>query len=338
MRSLTFVKAGKLEWRELPEPKLRGPGEALVRPIAASTCDSDRLVVQGRSPLTGPYALGHEAIAAVIDVGDQVTGVDVGDTVIVPWEVHCGECDRCRAGLTAHCRTSDTPPNYGFPVGEDFGGLFDDVVRVPRADVQLVKIPQGDGRLDPLELVPAADTLGVAISVVGAHSAADRILVLGWAGGSLHIVQVAKAYGISDITYVDSDPGNRDLAEAFGATVVAERPSPDLGTFEIVIDNSDHADWPGLVINNFMLEPEGLIECVGHFGDITLPGWMSYGLGVSFHTGITGVRPYVEEAIRLVGTGAVKPSRIWSDRVAWDDLPEAIPDQGRKLIAVRAEL
>lgn len=328
MKSLFYLEPGRVEWREVPEPRLRGPGEALVRPIAAATCDSDRLVVQGRFPLPGPYAMGHEAVAVVVDAGEKVTGVEVGDTVIVPWEVSCGVCDRCLEGRTGRCAASAA---YGFPVCADVGGLFADLVRVPYADAQLVRAPAGD----PAELVSAADALAVAVAVLMPHLTARRMLILGWGGQGLYILQLARAYGLRGLVYVDSDEGNRDLATRLGATLVAERPGPELGVFDRVIDVSDHPDWPGLVVGTFMLAPDGVIECIGHYDDVPLPGWMAYGLGVTFHAGLLGARPYVEDAARLVASRRIVPSEVWSDTVDWDDLPDAIPEQGRKLVAVR---
>jgi alcohol dehydrogenase len=95
MTALTFVRKGHLEWRDVPAPQLRGPHEALVRPIVASRCDGDCLFLfhdfsralqlgaalhvidpevreLGDRPFAGPFAYGHECIAEVIDVGDAV--------------------------------------------------------------------------------------------------------------------------------------------------------------------------------------------------------------------------------------------------------------------------
>jgi threonine dehydrogenase-like Zn-dependent dehydrogenase len=78
MRSLWFLGPGKLEWRDVPEPSLAGPAEALIRPVAAATCDIDRLLIAGRPPyrpdsvFAAPFAVGHEGVGRVVEVGDAV--------------------------------------------------------------------------------------------------------------------------------------------------------------------------------------------------------------------------------------------------------------------------
>src|SRR5205823_11610507 len=59
----TLVFTGKgVEWRERPKPRIQGAGEAIVRPIAASTCDLDHNILAGKTPFRGPFSIGHEAV------------------------------------------------------------------------------------------------------------------------------------------------------------------------------------------------------------------------------------------------------------------------------------
>jgi NADPH:quinone reductase-like Zn-dependent oxidoreductase len=55
MQQLVFIEPRQLEWREVKTPALEGDGQALVRPIASSTCDIDQWIVQGESPFEGPF-------------------------------------------------------------------------------------------------------------------------------------------------------------------------------------------------------------------------------------------------------------------------------------------
>ncbi|MFG1931270.1 alcohol dehydrogenase catalytic domain-containing protein [Mycobacterium sp. NPDC048908] len=70
----------------------------LVDPIVASVC--------GPIPFQGPYAIGHECVAEVLETGPSVSGLQRGDLVIVPWAVSCGSCSECERGLTAKCATT----------------------------------------------------------------------------------------------------------------------------------------------------------------------------------------------------------------------------------------
>src|SRR5438477_546151 len=103
MRALLFVEPGRLLYDDVPAPRLQGPGEALVRPVASSRCDLDAVIVRGLAPVAGPFALGHECVAEVVEVGAAVRTVAPRQRVVVPFAISCGACERCARGLTAHC-------------------------------------------------------------------------------------------------------------------------------------------------------------------------------------------------------------------------------------------
>src|SRR4051812_21705787 len=98
MPALTFTGPEALEWRDAEALTLESDAAALVRPVAVATCDLDDLIVAGRAPFPAPYAIGHEGVAEVVDVGDAVTGFVPGGRVIVPFQVSCGTCGPCMEG------------------------------------------------------------------------------------------------------------------------------------------------------------------------------------------------------------------------------------------------
>lgn len=130
MRELRFERAGRLAWHERAQPALVDPGDAIVRPFIAARCDGDTLPIHrpvsralqagmalglvdpvvgaicGSVPFRGPFAIGHECVAEILELGPAVTGLRVGQRVIVPWAVSCGTCGPCLRGLTAKCATT----------------------------------------------------------------------------------------------------------------------------------------------------------------------------------------------------------------------------------------
>src|SRR5437879_9935866 len=102
MRQLTCTAPHQIAWRDVPEPRLEGDTEALVRPLAVARCDIDLFLTSGFVPLRGPFALGHEAVAEVVDIGDSVTGVTRGQSVAVSFEVSCGDSRACQGGHAAN--------------------------------------------------------------------------------------------------------------------------------------------------------------------------------------------------------------------------------------------
>ena len=132
MKSLMYLGPKRLEWSEQKDPGLEGPLEALVTPLAAAACDLDAFIAAGKSPFPAPQALGHECVARVTQIGDTVKKVSVGDTVVVPFQISCGDCVPCRLGYTGNCRSVPSFSTYGFGLkGTAFGGVFADFVRVP---------------------------------------------------------------------------------------------------------------------------------------------------------------------------------------------------------------
>ena len=91
VRELVYIGAGKVEWQKAAEPTLQGPGEALVRPLAVARCDLDAAMMMGIAPYQGPFALGHEFVGEVVEVGEEVR-FRPGQRVIVSFQVCCGEC------------------------------------------------------------------------------------------------------------------------------------------------------------------------------------------------------------------------------------------------------
>jgi hypothetical protein len=159
VRELIYIGDRKVAWREAPDPLLQEPTDAIVRPVAATTCDVDKMIIAGKSPVPPPFAVGHECVAEVVDVADGVTHVEPGDLVVVPWHIACGRCERCDTGLFAHCLTVPYMAMYGAPIGGEWGGLFSDLVRVPWADAMLVPLPAG---LDPVAMASASDNWSLA--------------------------------------------------------------------------------------------------------------------------------------------------------------------------------
>src|ERR687898_482864 len=114
MQQLMLHGPGTVAWADVSEPVLSDAEVAIVRPIAVATCDLDVAVLHGRLPLEGPYPFGHEAVAEVVEVGDLVRSVSVGDLVVVPFQISCGACGPCRRGRTGNCAAHPPLPLTGW--------------------------------------------------------------------------------------------------------------------------------------------------------------------------------------------------------------------------------
>lgn len=333
MRSLRYVAPRRLEWQDVPDVRLLGEGEAIVEPVAASICDIDRPVIAGETLFTGSFAIGHEGVGRVVEVGDRVESVVPGQLVAVAWHIACGVCSTCRSRRTAHCEVAPPQAMYGLPSGGDWGGLFDDRIRVPYADAMLTPLPAG---VDPVAALSAGDNLSLGYEIMQRHipHGRRRVAVLGWQAVGLYQVAFATALGADDVLYIDDDPDHRTIAETYGARSADGPPDRDHGRFDLVVDASFRIPWLRRGLR--MLEPEGHLECLGgYFGDVPVPAFAMYASGVTLRIARANTGPHVAPTLEAVAAGLVDPKPLQGPTVPWEDAPGALVEAGLKPVITK---
>jgi threonine dehydrogenase-like Zn-dependent dehydrogenase len=339
MRQLTYIQPGVLEWHDVPEPQIAGPRQAIVAPVAATTCDLDRSIIKGRAPYRGPIALGHEFVAAVMDVGDGVRGVVPGDVVAAPAQISCGECDRCCSGGTAFCRA--VPPTSMYGLGAltgEWGGGFSDLVRVPFADAMLVRLPVG---VAPESVAAASDNLTNAFEAVVPHlerRPGASVLIAGVGATGFYAIQMAKALGAGRVDYLDHDRGRLGLAAQFGANAIeVGRGKPQLSLerqYEIAVDARGEPAALALLLRS--LGPRGVCTSMSlYFRETPLPLLEMTLRGVRFETTPTNIRAHLAAVLSLVQAGRLAPERVTTEILPWEDLPAALAEPSMKPVFVR---
>jgi alcohol dehydrogenase len=327
MLQLTYTGPSALDWRETAEPRLSSDRAALVRPQAVATCDLDALIIQGSSPFAAPFALGHECVAEVLDVGDAITSLVPGQLVSVPFQISCGSCSSCRRGRTGNCSRVAFMSTYGFgPAVGEWGGFLSDVVCVPYAEHMLVPVPDG---VEPASVASASDNISDAWRTVGPPLRDDPgapVLIVGGAGpGSIGLYAVALAISLSaeSVTYVDSDETRRGIAAALGAETLAETPKR-LGPFPITVDAS--ADPEGLALALRSTAPDGICTSSAiYFGEQpVLPLLEMYTKCITFRTGRAHVREAMPDVLALAAAGSLHPEIITTRVVPWADAADAL--------------
>ena len=336
MRQLTFVEKGKLEWRDGPDPRLEGDGQALVRPLALATCDIDTAFVQGRAPVGGAFAFGHECVAEVTDVGDSVASVKPGDLVSVPFQVSCGECEACRAGRTGNCDSVPRLSMYGLPVGpQTYGGFASDAVNVPYADAMLVPIPDG---VEPSAVASLSDNIPDAWRTVApaleAAPGAPVLIAMGAGSIALYAISIALALGAERVDVVGGRPRDRELAAELGANVLDQEFPDRVAFYPITVDAS--ADPAGIACALRSTDADGICTSIGiYFEPTPLPLLDMFTQGITFVTGRPHVRGLMPEVLELVREGKFDPDPVTASKVDWDDAAEALSDLRAKTVLTR---
>jgi threonine dehydrogenase-like Zn-dependent dehydrogenase len=336
MRSLVLQDAAQLTWQEAPDPQRRHQREAIVRPLAVATCDLDWPMVQGLAPFAFPIHLGHECVAEVVE-GPE--GFAKGEHVVVPFQISCGTCERCRRGLTGKCAAVAPLSMYGFgPDRGDWGGMLSDLALVPYAAAMLVPLPAG---VDPALVPSASDNMADGWRTVAAPLAelpAAEVLVVAGGGARslpLYAVDAALALGAASVTYIDTDPDRLQVAQALGATVVEGPPDRSLGSFPITVDGTVTPE--GLVAALRLTEPWGHCTTIGQMApEAPLPLYELYSRSVHLHVGIGQARPAIPALLDLVASGRLRPHLITSATAAWQDAPQALLEPTTKLVISRS--
>jgi alcohol dehydrogenase len=340
MKTLVYAGPKRLEWQERKDPVVEGPLEAIVTPVAAAACDLDVLIAQGKSPFPAPQALGHECVARVTQVGSAVKNLRVGDTVVVPFQISCGDCVACRQGHTGNCASVPPFSNYGFGVrGTSFGGVFADSVRVPFADAMLVRIPPS---IKPETVASVSDNIADAwraVAPVVSQNPQAKVLIIGGDGCrsiGLYAAACAVALGAQHVDYVDTNPDRLRRATAAGANAIEGPPEAKRGAYTLAVDAS--ATESGLRCALSSLEFEGTCYSLGILWDnkTPLPLLDMYVTGVTLRTGRCHARPSIPSILELVEQRRLRPELITSNTIPWTDLPQALVEGGyTKLVATR---
>jgi threonine dehydrogenase-like Zn-dependent dehydrogenase len=339
MRQLTCAGPNAVEWRDVPEPRLQGDCEALVRPLAVARCDIDLFLTSGVFPSRGAFALGHECVAEIVALGDGVRGLEVGQRVVVAFQVSCGACGSCTAGHTANCDRYPVLSDYGMqPLsGTEYGGMLSDLVRVPHATAMLAPV---SAQLDPLALASVSDNVLDGYRAVARHLAAlpgaDVLIVChGSKSIPLYAAQAAIALGAGRVDYASDDAEVLALAERLGANPVRTDFEKPERRYPIVVD-------AGLTPNGLRYavratRPEGTLQSVSFYagGDVPMPLGRLYTLGIRFFTGRAHAAALLPEVMPLIEAGRLRPAEVTTRVVDWEDAAAAYVEPAIKLVVRR---
>ena len=203
----------------VPDP---GPGEAVVTVQACGVCHTDLHYREGGINDDFPFLLGHEAAGVVESVGAGVTGLAVGDFVVLNWRAVCGECRACRRGRPWYCFATHNATQKmtladGTPLSPALGiGAFADRTLV--AAGQCTKVNPA-ARPEAVGLLGCGVMAGIGAAMyTGQVGPGDSVAVFGCGGVGCAAVAGSKLAGAAVVIAVDKDPRKLELAKEFGAT------------------------------------------------------------------------------------------------------------------------
>lgn len=231
MKALCYHGAQDIRYDTVPDPEIENPRDAIIRVTSCAICGSDLHLYDGYIPAmeTGDV-MGHEFMGEVVEVGSENKKLKVGDRVVVPFTIICGECDQCRRGNFSVCERTNRRKDLGDKVfGHTTAGLFGyshltggyaggqaEYVRVPYADVGPVKIPDG---LSDEQVLFLGDILPTGWQAAAACEIEPTDTVAIWGAGPVGQFCVLSAIimGARQVLIIDRVPERLAMAEAAGA-------------------------------------------------------------------------------------------------------------------------
>ena len=222
MKAVTWQGKRKLSVDTVPDPIMLEPTDAIVQVTSTAICGSDLHLYE----LLGPFLdegdiLGHEPMGVVVEIGNAVTNLRVGDRVVVPFNIACGTCFMCTRGLQSQCETTQNRDQgtgaalFGYTklYGQVPGGQAE-FLRVPLADYNT--IPVGTDLPDERYLF-LSDILPTAWQGVKYANVPDggTVAVMGLGPVGQFVTRVAKHLGY-EVLAVDPVPERRAMAQRHG--------------------------------------------------------------------------------------------------------------------------
>ena len=226
MRALTWQGTRDVQVREVPDPRIEHPTDAVIKVTSTAICGSDLHLYEPLGPfLAKGDILGHETMGIVEEVGSEVTHIAPGDRVVIPFNISCGQCWMCTRGYTAQCETTQVREQdkgaalFGYTelYGSVPGGQAE-YLRVPQAHFGPVKVPDGfaDERFLYLSDIFPTAWQGVEYAEV---EEGGTLAVFGLGPVGQLATRIAKHKGLRVIG-VDSVPERLALAREWGIEVL----------------------------------------------------------------------------------------------------------------------
>ncbi|MFB9375938.1 zinc-dependent alcohol dehydrogenase [Kineococcus gynurae] len=230
MRALTWQKKLDVQVREVPDPVIVEPTDAIVRITSTAICGSDLHLLDILAPyLVAGDVLGHEPMGIVQEVGPAVTNLQVGDRVVVPFPISCGHCWMCRQGLSTQCETTQVREKGSGAALFGYSSLYGSVpggqaeyLRVPHADFGPIKVGrEGDGGLPDDRYLFLSDILPTAWQGVQYADVPEggTLAVIGLGPVGQFAARIGRHLGYS-VLAVDPVPERRAMAERHGITTL----------------------------------------------------------------------------------------------------------------------
>ncbi|WP_298013768.1 zinc-dependent alcohol dehydrogenase [uncultured Aquabacterium sp.] len=234
MKALCWHGKKDIRFDTVPDPTIEHPRDAIIKVSSCAICGSDLHLYDGFMPgMMRGDIMGHEFMGEVVEVGAENKRLKVGDRVVVPFTIICGECDQCRRGNFSVCERSNRKKDLADKVfGHSTAGLFGythltggyaggqaEYVRVPFADVAPVKVPS---TLTDEQVLFLGDIFPTGWQAAAQCEIEPTDTVAIWGAGPVgqFAIRSAILMGARQVIAIDRLPERLSMAAAAGAITI----------------------------------------------------------------------------------------------------------------------
>ena len=236
MKAVTWHGKRDVRVDDVPDPVIQHPTDAIVRITTTAICGSDLHLYEVMGPfLDEGDILGHEPMGIVEEVGSEVTNLEPGDRVVIPFNISCGSCFMCDQGLQSQCETTQNHEygrgaslfGYTKMYGQVPGGQAE-FLRVPQAQYGPVKVPDGPPDERFIYLSDVLPTAWQAVEYADVPEGGS-VAVLGLGPIGDMSCRVAMQQGAGRVIGIDLVPERLERARARGVEVLNFDETDDVG-------------------------------------------------------------------------------------------------------------
>ena len=361
MRAVVYDGPRRVSVQDVPDARIERPTDALVRITTTNICGSDLHMYEGRTDFETGRWFGHENLGQVIEVGDAVDEVQVGDWVVLPFNVACGHCKNCERGFTNYCLTAQPEramagAAYGFAEMGPWAGGQAELLRVPWADFNCLRLGE-DAQEKQTDYVMLSDIFptGYHATELARVQPGDQTVIYGAGPVGCMAAYSAILKGASKVMVVDRHPDRLQKVEEIGAIPIDDSAVDPVEavnelTMGLGADNGcecvgyqahdpDGEERPNSTLNQLVRSVRftGSIGVVGVYvpqdpggpdvlaqrGAVAFDFGEFWFRGQSMGTGQCPVKRYNRALRDLIASGRATPSWVVSHELPLDQAPEA---------------
>lgn len=359
MKAVTYQGPRRIEVKDVPDAKIERPTDVVVKITTTNICGSDLHMYEGRTDFEPGRIFGHENLGEVVEVGNGVDRIKVGEMVCVPFNVACGFCKNCERGFTGACLTVNpglAGGAYGFADMGPWEGGQAEFLRVPYGDFNCLRLPE-DAREKEDDYVMLADIFptGYHATELAGLKPGESVVIYGAGPVGLMAAYSATLKGAKQVMVVDRHADRLRLAEQIGAIPIDDSKGSPVDQI-LELTKGEQADrgcecvgyqahdpqgkeHPNMTMNNLVasVKATGGIGVVGVFvpedpggpdklakqGEIAFDWGLFWFKGQRVGTGQANVKAYNRYLRDLIHAGKATPSWIVSHTLPLAEAPDA---------------